>query len=48
VGDLGPGHDLRHWDEIGTAFKDAIAPSQWLSVFFVFVVIKAIHETGHG
>lgn len=37
-----------HTEELAAAFKDAIAPSQWGWVFLVFVVVKAIHETGHG
>jgi putative peptide zinc metalloprotease protein len=37
-----------HWDELREGFKDAVAPSQWLGVFVVFIAIKAIHETGHG
>lgn len=39
---------LPHWDDLRTAFQDAVAPAQWLSVFLVFIVIKGIHETGHG
>ena len=39
---------LPHWDELRDGFKDAVAPAQWLSVFVVFIIIKAIHETGHG
>jgi putative peptide zinc metalloprotease protein len=39
---------LPHWESIKASFSDAIAPANliWLSV--VFIVIKAIHETGHG
>ncbi|MFM9996945.1 MAG: PqqD family peptide modification chaperone [Phycisphaerales bacterium] len=39
---------LPRWDELGRAFQDSIAPSNWLWIGVVFVVIKAIHETGHG
>src|ERR1051326_4720145 len=39
---------LPYWEDLKNGFQDAVAPSQWLSVFAAFVVIKAIHETGHG
>jgi putative peptide zinc metalloprotease protein len=39
---------FQHWDDLHRAFTDAVAPSQWASIFVVFVLIKAIHETGHG
>jgi putative peptide zinc metalloprotease protein len=39
---------LPQWDGMGRAFADSIAPSNWGWLAFVFVVIKAIHETGHG
>lgn len=39
---------LPHWDEMGRALTDTVAPSNWLWLAIVFVVIKAIHETGHG
>lgn len=39
---------LPRWDELTRAFTDSIAPSNWLWLAAVFVVIKAIHETGHG
>jgi putative peptide zinc metalloprotease protein len=39
---------LPHFGELGGAFRDAIAPANWLWLGLVFVVIKAIHETGHG
>lgn len=37
-----------HWDELRTMFQTAMAPANlvWLSV--IFIVVKAIHETGHG
>jgi putative peptide zinc metalloprotease protein len=37
-----------HGEEIRAAFREALAPSQWLSLLAAFIVIKAIHETGHG
>ncbi len=39
---------LPHWEDLATGFQEAVAPAQWFSVFCVFVLIKAIHETGHG
>lgn len=39
---------LPHWEELRTSAKDAIAPANWGWIMAVFVVIKAIHETGHG
>jgi putative peptide zinc metalloprotease protein len=39
---------LPHWDELKTAFDEAIAPAHWLGLWIVFLVIKGIHETGHG
>lgn len=39
---------LPHWDELKVGFQEAIAPSQWLGLWIVFILIKAIHETGHG
>ncbi len=37
-----------HWDELQAMFKTSMAPANilWLSV--IFVLVKAIHETGHG
>ncbi len=39
---------IPHWDELRTAFQTAMAPANllWLSV--IFIIVKAIHETGHG
>lgn len=39
---------LPHWEEIRSDFNNAIAPSQWLTLWLVFLAIKFIHETGHG
>ena len=39
---------LPHWDELKVGFQEAIAPSQWLGLWIVFVLVKGIHETGHG
>ncbi len=39
---------LPRWGEMQTAFAETVAPSNWLWLALVFVVIKAIHETGHG
>jgi putative peptide zinc metalloprotease protein len=37
-----------HGEAIQESFRNVIDPTEWFSVFVVFVVIKAIHETGHG
>ncbi len=34
--------------ELGRALGETVAPSNWFWLVVVFVVIKAIHETGHG
>jgi len=39
---------LPHWEQVQLGFRDAIAPANWPWMMVVFVVIKAIHETGHG
>lgn len=39
---------LPYFGELAGSFQDAIAPANWLWLAVVFVVIKAIHETGHG
>ena len=39
---------LPHWDALTRGFTESIAPSNWAWLAVVFVVIKAIHETGHG
>lgn len=39
---------LPRWDELSRGFADAIAPSNWFWLSVVFIVIKLIHETGHG
>ncbi len=39
---------IPHWDELRNSFQTAMAPANllWLSV--IFIIVKAIHETGHG
>src|ERR1043165_1349831 len=39
---------LPHWGELRAMFQTAMAPANlvWLTV--IFVLVKAIHETGHG
>lgn len=39
---------LPHWDELRSMFQVSMAPANllWLSV--IFVIVKGIHETGHG
>lgn len=37
-----------HFSELTGSFAGSVAPSNWLWLAVVFVVIKAIHETGHG
>lgn len=39
---------LPYWGELAAGFHDAIAPANWFWMMAVFVVLKAIHETGHG
>ncbi|MCB9841310.1 MAG: efflux RND transporter periplasmic adaptor subunit [Phycisphaeraceae bacterium] len=39
---------LPHWERLSGGFEDAIAPSNWGWMFAMFVLAKAIHETGHG
>ena len=39
---------LPHWEDLQTGFGSAIAPSNWAWMIAVFVVVKLIHETGHG
>jgi putative peptide zinc metalloprotease protein len=39
---------LPRWEELTRGFEDAIAPSNWFWLSVVFIVIKGIHETGHG
>jgi len=39
---------LPHWDRLVTGFDSAIAPSNWGWMVAVFVVVKLIHESGHG
>lgn len=36
------------WDELVGGFESAIAPRNWPWLAVVFIVTKAIHETGHG
>jgi putative peptide zinc metalloprotease protein len=39
---------IPHWEHVENGFRDAIAPANYLWLSLVFIVIKAIHETGHG
>ncbi|MCC6661834.1 MAG: hypothetical protein IT437_13215 [Phycisphaerales bacterium] len=39
---------LPRWDELAAQFRTATDPSNWVWLGVVFVIIKAIHETGHG
>lgn len=39
---------LPKWDLLKGGFDAAIAPSNWGWMIAVFVVVKLIHETGHG
>lgn len=39
---------LPHLEALRAGFDSAIAPSNWPWLIVVFVVTKAIHETGHG
>lgn len=36
------------WDDLQSMFEHTIAPGNWLWLGAVFVVVKAIHEIGHG
>ncbi|MFN0132010.1 MAG: biotin/lipoyl-binding protein [Phycisphaerales bacterium] len=37
-----------HWDSLQASYRDVMAPANWLGLAVVFVVVKAIHELGHG
>jgi putative peptide zinc metalloprotease protein len=39
---------LPHWEELRGGFDNAIAPANWGWLTVVFVIVKLIHETGHG
>ncbi len=39
---------LPEWDTLVSGFDSAIAPANWGWLIVVFIVTKAIHETGHG
>jgi putative peptide zinc metalloprotease protein len=39
---------LGHWDELFNQFENTIDPGNWGWLAVVFVVSKAIHESGHG
>jgi putative peptide zinc metalloprotease protein len=41
-------HVLGHIPQLKESFGNAIAPANYIWLSLVFVVIKAIHETGHG
>ncbi|MBL9030588.1 MAG: biotin/lipoyl-binding protein [Phycisphaerae bacterium] len=37
-----------HWDSLMASYRDVMAPANWLALAVSFVVVKAIHELGHG
>lgn len=39
---------LPEWESLRAGVDDAVAPANWGWMALVFVVTKAIHETGHG
>lgn len=39
---------LPHWERLASGIDGAIAPANWGWMALVFVVLKAIHELGHG
>ena len=39
---------LPEWDELRNGVGSALAPSNWGWMIAVFVVVKLVHETGHG
>ncbi len=39
---------LPRWDELVSGVDSTIAPANWGWLIVVFIVTKAIHETGHG
>jgi putative peptide zinc metalloprotease protein len=39
---------LPRWDDLSAMFHVSVAPGNWLALGAVFIVVKAIHETGHG
>lgn len=39
---------IPEWETLRTGVDDAVAPANWGWMALVFVVTKAIHETGHG
>jgi putative peptide zinc metalloprotease protein len=39
---------LPEWETLKSGFDSAIAPANWGWLIVVFIVTKAIHETGHG
>lgn len=39
---------LPEWDRLASGVDSAVAPSNWLWMFVVFVAMKLIHEAGHG
>lgn len=39
---------LPEWDTLASGVDSAIAPANWGWLIVVFIVTKAIHETGHG
>ena len=39
---------IPHWDRLRDGLGSTVAPSNWPWMMAVFVIIKLIHETGHG
>jgi putative peptide zinc metalloprotease protein len=37
-----------HWEQLRGQFSQSVAPSNWPWLLAVFVVLKLIHESGHG
>ncbi len=37
-----------HWERLKDGFGSTVAPSNWAWMIVVFIVVKLIHETGHG
>lgn len=37
-----------HWDRLASGVDSVLAPANWAWLIVVFIVTKAIHETGHG
>lgn len=39
---------LPRWDQLQESFRQSVAPANWGWLLAVFVVLKLIHESGHG